>query len=183
MSPDPAHGPQKRRLGLPCQGHHSVRARSPGPLQRLAGIGYVAVRTSIVNQQLASMRHQALANAVLLRGELRVPTAYIPALITTLDSGPNTDSLIYSTKQLVPSSATLSPRQLPRRSRYHVLGGLTGLAGHRVLWNCAASSVGVPIHAQSASRSENAALLRDLRTCQTSQEPCTHCWPLSARKP
>jgi signal transduction histidine kinase len=122
----------------------------------LAGIGYVAVRSSIVNQQLASMQHQALANAVLLRGELRVPTAYIPALITTLDSGPNTGSLIYSTNLWYPSSATLSPRQLPLALRARVLAGSpaqqligTGDATELV--------VGVPIHAETATRTENAA--------------------------
>jgi signal transduction histidine kinase len=86
----------------------------------LAGLGYVAVRTSIVNQQLASMRHQALANAVLLRGELRA-TAYIPGLITTLDSGPNTGSLIYSAGHWYPSLPTLSPRQLPKALQDSVL--------------------------------------------------------------
>jgi two-component system sensor histidine kinase MtrB len=154
--PDPAHGPQKRRLGLRARVTTAFALGALALSSVLAGIGYVAVRTSIVNQQLASMRHQALANAVLLRGELRVPTAYIPALITTLDSGPNTDSLIYSTKHWYPSSATLSPRQLPQALKVHVLAGSPA-------WQVIGSSgvaqlvVGVPIHAQSASRSENAA--------------------------
>jgi len=73
------------------------------------------------------MRHQALANAVLLGNELRVPTAYIPVLITTLDSGPNTGSLIYSTsngtKSWYPSSATLSPTELPGAFETRVLTG------------------------------------------------------------
>jgi signal transduction histidine kinase len=88
----------------------------------LAGLGYVAVRTSIVNQQLASMRHQALANAVLLRGELRA-TAYIPLMITTLDSGPDTGSLVYSDGHWYPSAATLSPSELPKALRTSVLAG------------------------------------------------------------
>ncbi len=102
------------------------------------------------------MRHQALANAVLLRGELRVPTAYIPALITTLDSGPDTDSLIYSSEHWYPSSATLSPRQLPLALRTHVLAGT---AAWQVIGSSGVSEliVGVPIHAQTASRTENAA--------------------------
>jgi len=122
----------------------------------LAGIGYLAVRSSIVNQQLTSMRHQALANAVLLRGELRVPTAYIPALITTLDSGPNTDSLIYSSRHWYPSAATLSPAQVPVALRGQVL---TGTPAWQVVSSGDAAEliVGVPIHAQSSSHSVNAA--------------------------
>ncbi|MGD0285147.1 MAG: HAMP domain-containing sensor histidine kinase [Acidimicrobiales bacterium] len=147
---------QRRRLGLRARVTTAFALGALALSGVLAGIGYVAVRTSIVNQQLASMRHQALANAVLLRGELRVPTAYIPALITTLDSGPNTDSLIYSTSHWYPSAATVSPRQMPTAFRARVLAGspawqLIGSAGVAQL------VVGVPIHAESASRSVNAA--------------------------
>jgi len=154
--PEPAHVRQKRRLGLRARVTTAFALGALALSGVLAGIGYVAVRTSIVNQQLASMRHQALANAVLLRGELRVPTAYIPALITTLDSGPNTDSLIYSTSHWYPSAATVSPRQMPTAFRARVLAGspawqLIGSAGVAQL------VVGVPIHAESASRSVNAA--------------------------
>ena len=154
--PEPAHVRQRRRLGLRARVTTAFALGALALSGVLAGIGYVAVRTSIVNQQLASMRHQALANAVLLRGELRVPTAYIPALITTLDSGPNTDSLIYSTSHWYPSAATVSPRQMPTAFRARVLAGspawqLIGSAGVAQL------VVGVPIHAESASRSVNAA--------------------------
>ncbi len=154
--PEPAHVRQRRRLGLRARVTTAFALGALALSSVLAGIGYVAVRTSIVNQQLASMRHQALANAVLLRGELRVPTAYIPALITTLDSGPNTDSLIYSTSHWYPSAATVSPRQMPTAFRARVLAGspawqLIGSAGVAQL------VVGVPIHAESASRSVNAA--------------------------
>lgn len=154
--PEPAHVRQRRRLGLRARVTTAFALGALALSGVLAGIGYVAVRTSIVNQQLASMRHQALANAVLLRGELRVPTAYIPALITTLDSGPNTDSLIYSTSHWYPSAATVSPRQMPTAFRARVLAGspawqLIGSAGVAQL------VVGVPIQAESASRSVNAA--------------------------
>ena len=147
---------QKRRLGLRARVTTAFTLGALALSGALACIGYVAVRTSIVDQQLASMRHQALANAVLLRGELQVPTAYIPALITTLDSGPNTSTLIYSTRQWYPSAATLSPRQLPLALRARVLAGSPA-------WQVIGSSrtaqliVGVPIHAKSASHSENAA--------------------------
>ncbi len=154
--PEPAHVRQKKRLGLRARVTTAFALGALALSGVLAGIGYVAVRTSIVNQQLASMRHQALANAVLLRGELRVPTAYIPALITTLDSGPNTDSLIFSTGHWYPSAATVSPREMPTAFRERVLAGspawqLIGSAGVAQL------VVGVPIHAESASRSVNAA--------------------------
>lgn len=122
----------------------------------LAGIAYFAVRNSVVNQQLSSMRHQALANAVLLRGELRVPTAYIPSLITTLDSGPNTGSLVYSVGHWYPSSATLSPHELPTALEESALAGspvqqLTVSNGTDEL------VVGVPIHVDNATFTENAA--------------------------
>ena len=148
--------PKKRRLGLRARVTTAFALGALALSSVLAGIGYLAVRNSIVNQQLASMRHQALANAVLLRGELRVPTAYIPALITTLDSGPDTDSLIYSSEHWYPSSATLSPRQLPLALRTHVLAGT---AAWQVVGSSGVSEliVGVPIHAQTASRTENAA--------------------------
>ena len=83
----------------------------------------MAVRSSIVNQQIVSMRHQALANAVLLRGEFRVPGADVDTMITTLDSGPNTGSLVYTTGSWFPSSAALSPQQLPQGLVTLVLGG------------------------------------------------------------
>jgi signal transduction histidine kinase len=121
----------------------------------LAGIGYFAVRASIVNQQLASMRHQSLANAVLLRGELRAPTAYIPGLMTTLDSGPNTDSLIYSTNRWYPSSATTSPSELPKALEATVLGGSPA----QQLINAGGTAelvVGVPIPSENGDRSRTA---------------------------
>ena len=151
-----ARPPKKRRLGLRARVTTAFALGALALSSVLAGIGYLAVRNSIVNQQLASMRHQALANAVLLRGELRVPTAYIPALITTLDSGPDTDSLIYSSEHWYPSSAALSPRQLPLALRTHVLAGT---AAWQVVGSSGVSEliVGVPIHAQTASRTENAA--------------------------
>ena len=151
-----ARPPKKRRLGLRARVTTAFALGALALSSVLAGIGYLAVRNSIVNQQLASMRHQALANAVLLRGELRVPTAYIPALITTLDSGPDTDSLIYSSDHWYPSSATVSPRQLPLALRTHVLAGT---AAWQVVGSSGVSEliVGVPIHAQTASRTENAA--------------------------
>jgi len=115
--------PQRRRLGLRARVTFAFAFGALALSSALAGIGYVAVRTSIINQQLSSMRHQALANAVLLRGELRVPTAYVNGLISTLDSGPNTSSLVYSGGRWYRSSATLSPSQLPQELKTRVLGG------------------------------------------------------------
>ena len=122
-APAPAipHAP-RRRLGLRARVTTAFALGALALSSALAGLGYVAVRTSIVNQQLASMRHQALANAVLLRGELRA-TAYIPLMITTLDSGPDTGSLVYSDGHWYPSAATLSPSELPKALRTSVLAG------------------------------------------------------------
>ena len=155
-APGSAPPHKKRRLGLRARVTTAFALGALALSSVLAGIGYLAVRSSLVNQQLTSMRHQALANAVLLRGELRVPTAYIPALITTLDSGPNTDSLIYSSRHWYPSAATLSPTQLPLALRGRVLAGTSA-------WQLVASGdaaeliVGVPIHAESSFHSVNAA--------------------------
>jgi signal transduction histidine kinase len=121
----------------------------------LAGIGYFSVRASIVDQQLSSFQHQALANAVLLRGELRVPTAYIPSLITTLDSGPNTASLIYTSSRWYPSSAALSPSQLPLPLERQVLAG----AASKQLVSSHGTPeliVGVPIRTGNSTRLETA---------------------------
>jgi len=122
-SPPLALRSQRRRLGLRARVTFAFAFGALALSSALAGIGYVAVRTSIINQQLSSMRHQALANAVLLRGELRVPTAYVNGLISTLDSGPNTASLVYSGGRWYRSSATLSPSQLPQELKNRVLGG------------------------------------------------------------
>ena len=99
------------------------------------------------------MRHQALANAVLLRGELR-PTAYIRIVITTLDSGPNTASLIYSSAdgkaRWYPSSATLQPAQLPLELRQRVLAGTPS---QQVIGPPGAPHfvIGVPIRSEKAA--------------------------------
>jgi two-component system, OmpR family, sensor histidine kinase MtrB len=115
--------PQRRRLGLRARVATAFALGALALSSALAGIGYVAVRSSIINQQLVSMRHQALANAVLLRGELRVPGADVDSLISTLDSGPNTGSLVYTTGSWFPSSAALSPEQLPESLVTRVLLG------------------------------------------------------------
>ena len=115
--------PPRRRLGLRARVTTAFALGALALSSGLAAIGYVAVRTSIVNQQLSSMRQQALANAVLLRGELRVRTAYVPTLISTLDSGPNTGFLLYTSSQWYPSSPSLSPTQLPAALRTRVLAG------------------------------------------------------------
>ena len=148
--------PLRHRLGLRSRVTTAFALGALALSSALAGTTYFVVRASIVNQQLSALQHQALANAVLLRGELRVPTAYIPALITTLDSGPNTGSLIYSMNSWYPSSLTLSPRQLPSALRARVLAGLPArqvvrLAGSEQL------VVGVPIPPENSSRTGNAA--------------------------
>lgn len=89
----------------------------------LAGITYFVVRQSVVNQQLSSLRRQALANGVLLRGELRVPSVSIIQLITTLDTGPNTSSLIYDRGQWYTSTLTVGPNNLPASIRTLVFDG------------------------------------------------------------
>jgi len=153
--------PLRHRLGLRSRVTTAFALGALALSSALAGTTYFVVRASIVNQQLSALQHQALANAVLLRGELRVPTAYIPALITTLDSGPNTGSLIYSMNSWYPSSLTLSPRQLPSALRARVLAGLPArqvvrLAGSEQL------VVGVPSPRELLPHRQ-CRLLRDLR--------------------
>jgi len=148
---------------------HDRRSRSePSPFERpWPGIGYLAVRNSIVNQQLASMRHQALANAVLLRGECRVPRRTSrPDHHARLR--PDTDSLIYSSEHWVPSSATLSPRNYLSPKDPNVLRGHGGCRSSGSSGSPSSSS-GVPITRPTASRTENAATSRS-STCRTSPD-------------
>ena len=149
--------PQRRRLGLRARVTIAFAFGALALSSALAGIGYVAVRASIINQQLSSMRHQALANAVLLRGELRVPTAYVNGLISTLDSGPNTSSLVFSTGRWYRSSATLSPSQLPQKLKNSVLAS-DGVPAQQLVAPKGVSElvVGVPIPPET-SKSGNAA--------------------------
>ncbi len=103
----------KRRLGLRARVTIAFAVGAFALSSALAGITYFVVRSSLVDQQISAMRSQALANAVLLRGELRVRPNYILGLIPTLVAGPNTGSLIYSHGQWYPSSPFLSSNQLP----------------------------------------------------------------------
>ena len=148
--------PPRRRLGLRARVTTAFALGALALSSALAGIGYVVVRTSIINQQLSSMRHQALANAVLLRGELHNPTADVSAMISTLDSGPNTGSLIFAASSWFPSAATLSPDQLPKALRTRVLGGSPSqqlISSHGV----AQLVVGVPIPPESTKNTAIAA--------------------------
>ncbi|MGO9582267.1 MAG: ATP-binding protein [Acidimicrobiales bacterium] len=119
--PAPIAHPPRRRLGLRARVTTAFALGALALSSALAGIGYITVRNSIVNQQLSSMRHQALANAVLLRGELHA-NAYIPQVVQNLDAGPNTGSLVYSAGFWYPSAPTLSPHQLPTALTARVLG-------------------------------------------------------------
>jgi len=134
----------RRRLGLRARVTIAFALGALALSSALAGIGYIVVRTSIIDQQVSSMRHQALANAVLLRGELRVKTAVIPIMLGTLDTGPNTGSLVYSDGRWFPSSPALSPRQLPSKLKAQVL---VGFASEQLINSKATSElvVGVPI--------------------------------------
>jgi two-component system, OmpR family, sensor histidine kinase MtrB len=168
-APAPVRRRPRRRLGLRARVTTAFALGALALSSVLAGITYFVVRASLVKQEISSMRHQALANAVLLRGELRVPTPYIRELITTLDSGPNTGSLIYSTSdgkdQWYPSSPTLSPNQLPQDLKQRVLKGTpsqqvvgTQSAAHLV--------VGVPIPSEKAAYFEVFELSDLARTLQ-----------------
>jgi signal transduction histidine kinase len=143
----------RRRLGLRARVTTAFALGALALSGALASIGYVAVRSSIVNQQLVSMRHQALANAVLLRGELRSPTASIPLVLEVLDSGPNTESLVYSSGKWYRSSATLSPKQLPDLLTKRVLLG--GAPSQQLVTVKGTSEllVGVPIPSEAANSS------------------------------
>jgi len=96
------------------------------------------------------MRHQALANAVILRDELRSQTASIPLLLSTLDSGPNTDSLVYSSGKWYGSSATLSPSQPPSLLTKRVLLGGAPSQQLVTVKGVAELLVGVPIPSEAA---------------------------------
>ena len=144
--PPPTVRAPRRRLGLRARVTIAFAFGALALSSALAGIGYIVVRTSIIDQQVSSMRHQALANAVLLRGELaaRPRTYYIPSLMGTLDTGPNTGSLVYSSGRWFPSSPALSPRQLPTKLKAQVL---VGFASEQLIDAQGTSEliVGVPI--------------------------------------
>jgi signal transduction histidine kinase len=114
--------PQRRRFGLRARVTTAFALGALALSSGLAGIGYFAVRSSIVNQQLSSMRQQALANAVLLRGELR-PHANVANVLATLDSGPSTNSLLFTDGEWWTSAASLTQRSLPQLLRTRVLAG------------------------------------------------------------
>ncbi|HLN04718.1 MAG TPA: HAMP domain-containing sensor histidine kinase [Acidimicrobiales bacterium] len=142
--------PPRRRLGLRARVTTAFALGALVLSGALAGITFFVVRGSIVNQQLSSLRDEAFANAVLLRGELRVPTAYIHGLITTLASGPNTASFIYSKDdggRWYPSSPTLGYKQLPSTLRSEVLAGSTV---QEIPPGTTELVVGVPIPAEKA---------------------------------
>ena len=140
----------RRHLGLRARVTTSFALGALALSGTLASITYFVVRSSIVNQQITALRRQALANGVLLRTELRVPNADIPQLLTTLDTGPNTGSLVYKGGAWYPSAPTLSPDGLPTSLRTLVLDGTAASqtvgspGGARLV-------VGVPITAEQAA--------------------------------
>jgi two-component system sensor histidine kinase MtrB len=114
---------RRRHLGLRARVTASFALGALALSGTLASITYFVVRTSIVNQQLSSLRRQALANGVLIRGALRSEPPNYPKLLVSLDTGPNTGSLLYRRHEWYPSVLTLSPKEIPRRLLSDVLDG------------------------------------------------------------
>ncbi len=139
----------KRRLGLRARVTIAFAVGAFALSSALAGITYFVVRASLIDQQTSSMRSQALANAVLLKGELRAPVHYIGGLISTLDSGPNTGSLIYSHGKWYPSSPFLSSAQLPTEL---VASVLSGVPSQQIVSSSGTEQfyVGTPLHSAKA---------------------------------
>ena len=154
--PYPQH--PRRRLGLRARVTTAFALGALALSGALAGIGYVAVRSSIVNQQVDALRHQALANAVILREELlRAPKSSIPLLLTTLDSGPNTESLVFSADRWYRSSGTLSPSLLPKLLKARVLLGGAPSQQLVIVQGTSELLVGVPIPAQDVKATDKTA--------------------------
>lgn len=112
---------RRRHLGLRARVTTTFALGALALSGTLAGITYFVVRTSIVDQQLTAYRRQALANAVVLRTQLRYPSPNFPEIITTLDAGPNSGSLLYQQGHWYQSAPTLAPDSLPQGLRQVVV--------------------------------------------------------------
>ncbi|MGH9297498.1 MAG: HAMP domain-containing sensor histidine kinase [Acidimicrobiales bacterium] len=117
----------------------------------LAGITYLSVRSSVVNQQTATLRHEAISSALLLRPELQLPIVDYPRLLAESASTHGSDTLLYHSKHWYASSVLFTPpRPVPVLLRKAVLRG-TPEEQTILLGNSPTYVVGVPIPAANSA--------------------------------
>ncbi len=161
--PYPQH--PRRRLGLRARVTTAFALGALALSGALAGIGYVAVRSSIVNQQVDSLRHQALANAVLLRGELLGHRSRRSRYCSPRSTPVPTPSRWSSARTV---GTDRSGRCLPVSSRSCSKPGSCSAAPRpSSSSSCKGRSellVGVPIPAQDIKATDDDRVFRDLRS-------------------
>jgi signal transduction histidine kinase len=139
----------------------------------LASITYFSVRSSVINQEEASLAHEAVASAAAFKEAVQVPSAFggpnYPGALASLYTARGSSSIAEAHGQWYPSSPSVQEDFVPRALRTLVLGGrpseeLVDLSGTPEL------IVGVPIRTatgrvayfQLFNFSEVAGTLRDL---------------------
>ncbi len=115
----------------------------------LASITYFSVRSSVLNQQELSLRHEALGSAVLMSGQLQHAVPDYVGLLASVDATRGSQSFLYKNSEWYVSAPTLLPNDLPRRLRQIVLSGIA--AEQLVLLNGTPHLVvGVPVKSVKA---------------------------------
>ena len=165
------------------QGHHRLRPRSPGPFQRPGR--HRLHRRPDLDSQPAALLHAAPGPGQRSPAAGRAPSS------DRVHPGADHDARLRPEHRLAhlqhtaswyPSSATLSPRQLPSGtqssacSRARRPGRSSGLLGLRSSSSGCRSTPSPPPAARMPPTSRYS-------TCRTSPGPCTPCWPPSRSQP
>jgi signal transduction histidine kinase len=79
----------------------------------LSSITYFSVRSSVLNQQESSLRHEAIDVAELLSGKLQQKVPDYPFLLASYDTPRGSQSLLYRSGKWYPSSPSLTQAVLP----------------------------------------------------------------------
>jgi signal transduction histidine kinase len=90
----------------------------------LASITYFSVRSSLLNQEKASLAHEAIANAEAVQGQIEAPGINsISAALVSVNSARGTQSILEQTGDWYPSSQSVQETDVPVALRQLVLGG------------------------------------------------------------
>jgi two-component system sensor histidine kinase MtrB len=116
----------------------------------LASIAYLSVRSSIVSEERTADVRQVVANAVLVRDELRSPTTDRPGLVASLDTAPASASLLFSGGEWFPSSPSVGPSELPHPLEQLVVDGKPARQTY-LIRGAPELVVGVPVVSEGAA--------------------------------
>ena len=118
-----APGPRGAASGCgPGSRSLSPSAPSPSPARwRVSATSWCAPRSSTSRSPRCVTRRSPTPCCSAASSATGPPV--IPIMLGTLDTGPNTGSLVYSDGRWFPSSPALSPRQLPSKLKEQVLVG------------------------------------------------------------